>query len=660
MSAYTLPAPRWGDESDNIEDAELISQPSRTCVTQRGALVTQSSALSPYISVIIPTYNEAPNLPHVLARIPATVGEIVLVDGDSHDDTVAVAQMLRPDVVVVHQQKRGKGDAIRCGLAATHGDIIVLLDADGSTDPQEIEEFVAPLLAGADYVKGSRFAARGGSADITRIRRWGNAALSGLVNLLFGANFTDLCYGYNAFWRDCLECFTMDCDGFEVETQLNLRAHKANLRIVETPSYEHLRMHGESNLHAIRDGWRVLKMIVQEWRDGRAVVTDRRYVIGSALRERLLGSALADPAQELVAVEAPITLAGLVVAEDAALPYGLALEAESDARVADARVADVTVVIAAYTHQRWSELARGIRSVQRQTLMPAEILLVIDHNPALAALARDAFPEVIVLENSGERGLSPTRNLGVLTARGTYIAFLDDDAAADPEWLATLMRVGAHELALGVGSAIVPAWRTERPHWFPEEFEWVIGCGYRGLPQRLAPIRNLIGASMLIRREVFDTVGGFRAELGRVGAHPVGCEETELCVRARQRWPHRTFLYEPRACVSHAVPAHRATLSYFRRRCYHEGRSKAQMAQLIGARDGLASEWTYTLQTLPLGIARNLWSVFAQRDLSGIARALAIIFGLALTTLGYLSITLSEPFKPFKPFKFFMTRSQHV
>ncbi|HUY79938.1 MAG TPA: glycosyltransferase [Ktedonobacterales bacterium] len=696
ITAHMLPDDIWDANAEATKLSERARPMPHGARTTRD---TRPDSARLRISVLIPARNEALNLPHVLARIPASVGEVILVDGNSRDATVAVAQALRPGIIVVRQRKRGKGDAIRCGLAATHGDIIVLLDADGSTDPQEIDEFIAPLLAGADFVKGSRFAAGGGSADITAVRRLGNAALNGLVNVLFGASFTDLCYGYNAFWRECLECFTVDCDGFEVETQLNLRAHKANLHIVEAPSYEHLRIHGESNLNAIRDGWQVLKMIIQEWFDGRAVVTDRRYVFSQALRDRLLGGALADPAQAIDATETPDALGSVAIADDDDFRDALIVEDDITPRVIRiaqptpqtftgvyssagganapqrqlalriiervtprethqiATVADVSVVIAAYTHKRWSELTRGIRSVQRQTVKPIEILLVIDHNPALAALARDAFPEITILENTGERGVTPTRNLGVHSARGAYIAFLDDDAAAEPDWLVSLLQACAHDNVLGVGGAIFPAWRTGRPKWFPDEFDWVVGCGYRGLPLRLAPIRNVIAASMLIRRDVFMQLGGFHRGLGRIGAHPIGCEETELCVRARQRWPKRAFLYEPRSRVSHAVPAHRATFSYFRLRCFHEGRSKARIARLIGPRDGLASEWTYTLRALPLGVARNLWGVLARGDTSGLARALVIMVGLALTTLGYLSISLSAPLM------FFISprmRSQHV
>ena len=213
---------------------------------------------------MIPALNEAENLPHVLATLPADTYELVLVDGHSVDGTSTVAREHYPDVKIVGQPGRGKGDALRAGFSACSGDVIVMMDADGSTDGAEIERFVAALVDGADYAKGSRFMDGGGSEDITFLRRRGNRVLCGLVNRLFGTSYTDLCYGYNAFWRSALPAIMPDCRGFEVETLLNVRAAKAGLRVVEVPSVEHLRIHGESKLHPVRDGLRVLRTILRE------------------------------------------------------------------------------------------------------------------------------------------------------------------------------------------------------------------------------------------------------------------------------------------------------------------------------------------------------------------------------------------------------------
>ena len=219
---------------------------------------------APTISVIVPAMNEAANLPHVLPRIPADVLEVILVDGDSTDDTVAVARSVLPGVRIVKQHGRGKGAALRTGFAAARGDIIVMLDADGSTAPEEIPSFVRALTDGADFAKGSRFLAGAGTADMQLYRKLGNAAFVAMVRLLFGGRYTDLCYGYNAFWRQVVPQLGLDGNGFEIETMMNVRALKIGLRIVEVPSFESQRIHGESNLHTIPDGLRVLRTIVRE------------------------------------------------------------------------------------------------------------------------------------------------------------------------------------------------------------------------------------------------------------------------------------------------------------------------------------------------------------------------------------------------------------
>ena len=218
----------------------------------------------PRVSVVVPAKNEAKNLVHVLPLLPESIDEVVLVDGNSTDDTVDVVRDERPDAVIVQQTGRGKGNALQLGFATSTGDIIVMLDADGSADPAEIPLFVAALTAGADFTKGSRRAVGGGSADITPLRHIGNIGLSWTVNLLFRTRYTDLCYGYNAFWRDCLPALSVDCDGFEVETLINIRAARSGLRIAEVPSYERERMHGQSNLNLVRDGLRVMRTILRE------------------------------------------------------------------------------------------------------------------------------------------------------------------------------------------------------------------------------------------------------------------------------------------------------------------------------------------------------------------------------------------------------------
>ena len=231
--------------------------------------VSAALAIAPTVSVIIPARNEAANLPHVFGTLPPWINEVVLVDGHSVDDTVAVTRALCPKAKVITQPGRGKGDALHAGFAAATGDILVMIDADGSTDGTEIIRFVSALVSGADYAKGSRFSSSGGSDDITGVRSYGNRLLSVLVNWMFGTHFTDLCYGYNAFWARHLGAIEISsCPGFEVETLMNIRAAKAGLKIYEVPSHESPRIFGASNLHAVRDGWRILKVIMREWLGG--------------------------------------------------------------------------------------------------------------------------------------------------------------------------------------------------------------------------------------------------------------------------------------------------------------------------------------------------------------------------------------------------------
>ena len=248
-------------------------------------------ARAPRVSVVIPALNEAKNLEHVLPALPDGLFEVILVDGASVDATVETAKRLRPDVRIVCQTRKGKGNAMACGFAACRGDVIVMLDADGSADPGEIPRFVDALVNGADFAKGSRSLGGGGSADITRIRSLGNRFLSSLVNLLYKADYTDLCYGYNAFWASaCLPVLNLDWespapdggdgrlwgDGFEIETLINMRVAEAGLKVAEVPSYELSRLHGVSNLNAPKDGLRVLRTILSENRRARRLRRARR------------------------------------------------------------------------------------------------------------------------------------------------------------------------------------------------------------------------------------------------------------------------------------------------------------------------------------------------------------------------------------------------
>lgn len=260
------------DRRDQLDGKAENSAEVRTMLPYRP--ITPALAIASTVSVIIPARNEAANLPHVFSTLPPWLDEIILVDGHSVDDTVAVTRSLCPTAKVIAQSGRGKGDALLAGFSAATGDIIVTIDADGSTDGAEMVRFVGALVAGADFAKGSRFSGSGGSDDITGVRRYGNRLLSIIVNRMFGTQFTDLCYGYNAFWARHLDALKVRCDGFEVETLMNIRAAKVGLKIYEVPSHERSRIFGASNLSAVRDGWRILKVILREKFGGIGPVVD--------------------------------------------------------------------------------------------------------------------------------------------------------------------------------------------------------------------------------------------------------------------------------------------------------------------------------------------------------------------------------------------------
>jgi len=293
-------------------------------------------------------------------------------------------------------------------------------------------------------------------------------------------------------------------------------------------------------------------------------------------------------------------------------------------------------VICAYTEDRWSDLVAAVESVQRQSTRPREVIVVVDHNPALLERVRRHIRDVLTVESTQPPGISGARNCGIAAAKHELIAFLDDDAIAGADWLALLLQHFDDDKVVGVGGALEPLWVGEQPRWFPDEFNWVVGCTYRGMPESTSPVRNLISANMSVRRQVLMDVGGFRLELGEVGPTVLKCEDTELCIRIGQRWPETVLLYEPRARVHHRVPISRATWDYFRTRCYREGLAKAQVSRFVGMRDGLSSERDYALRTLPRGVLRRVMDSIRYKNSSRLAQAGAIATGFALATAGYV------------------------
>ncbi len=481
--------------------------------------ISPTFAIVPTVSVIIPARNEAANLPHVFRSLPPWVNEIIVVDGHSVDDTVAVAHELCPQAQVITQPGRGKGDALIAGFVAATGDILVAMDADGSTDGAEIIQFVGALVCGADYAKGSRFSGSGGSSDITAGRRYGNWLLGSMVNRMFRTQFTDLCYGYNAFWARHLDALGLDCPGFEIETMMNIRAAKAG------PAHP-------------------------RGAELRAPAAERREqpVRGA----RRLADPEADPARAVL----PARGAGRDAGPGDRRGSGRRRNRSpgSGERGGSLTMLSASVIICAHADDRWDDTLAAVASVHAQSHPAKELIVVIDYNRPLYERLKAALPEAMVIENDHQQGLSGGRNTGIAAATGQVVAFLDDDAIADVNWLKCMIDAYTDASVAGVGGRTLPSWDSDRPAWFPEEFDWVIGCTYIGMPTRRAPVRNLLGGNASFRREVFDKVGGFTSGIGRgQGKRPLGCEETEFCIRLNQQLPGSVLLFDEQALIWHRV-----------------------------------------------------------------------------------------------------------
>lgn len=300
----------------------------------------------------------------------------------------------------------------------------------------------------------------------------------------------------------------------------------------------------------------------------------------------------------------------------------------------------ISVVVCAYTEDRWEDILAAVASVRAQSHTAHETLLVVDHNtPLLDRLAKE-FKEtqgVRVLANAGPRGLSAGRNTGIAESSGEIIAFLDDDAVAERDWLRHFAAGYEDPRVLAVGGRTLPAWESgRRPRWFPEEFDWVVGCMYRGHPTGRVAVRNVLGGNASFRRTAFEAAGGFATGIGRDGdKRPLGCEETELCIRLTRARPDAVLLIDDRAVIHHRVPAARERFGYFRTRAYAEGLSKALVSRSVGADKGLESERRYTTRVLPAGVGRGLRDAVLARP-GGAGRAGAIVAGVMAAAGGYV------------------------
>lgn len=296
----------------------------------------------------------------------------------------------------------------------------------------------------------------------------------------------------------------------------------------------------------------------------------------------------------------------------------------------------VTVVICVYSEQRWKQICAAVESVQDQQPQPMEIIIVVDHNAKLAARVRAEIIGIKVVDSHETPGLSGARNTGLKAATQPVTVFLDDDAIARPGWLAALVEPYRLPNVVSTGGMVYPRWPGSQPRWLPPEFYWVVGCSYRGLPEDISSVRNPIGANMSMRTDLALEVGGFAANIGRVGTRPTGCEETEIAIRLTAGRPGSAILYVPKAAVDHQVAPERLSPGYFLRRCWHEGKSKAVVVRHVGASAGLERERRHVLTVIPIALIGNIREVITG-DMGGFPRFITLLAGLSATVAGYLS-----------------------
>jgi GT2 family glycosyltransferase len=327
------------------------------------------------------------------------------------------------------------------------------------------------------------------------------------------------------------------------------------------------------------------------------------------------------------------------------------LEAFQPREVADRTVRPqltASVVVCAYTEDRWPQIVTALASLAAQTLPPAQVIVVVDHNPALGERLAAQYPDLEVVPNKDVQGLSGARNTGIEHADGDVVAFLDDDARAEPRWLETVIASYADDSVLGVGGVVLPDWDAgQRPGWLPPEFLWVVGCSYRGLPDRKADIRNPIGANMSFRRTAFSLAGNFSPAIGRnvSTGRLLGCEETEFSIRLLAASATGRIIFEPQAVVHHLVPRSRRTWRYFLARCYAEGCSKASVAQLSGARAALSSEQHYLLHTIAPALRRDIAELIRTGHKDALGQLAASVLGVSWTVAGYLRVQAGTGFR---------------
>lgn len=592
----------------------------------------------PLVSVCIPAYQAARYLQATIDSILAQTHrdfELVIVDNASTDGTREILDAITDDRVRVvrNESTIPVVDNFNCAVRHTRGELVKLVCADDLLAPDCLGEQVAVLVNSPDValvsartdfvdddgeviVKARGLRGMGGRlpAD-TAVRRLvhnGGNPIGAPVAVMFRRVDFDRCGGFH------------NDQPFLADLDLWVRLLRGGDFVGLTSTLGSFRVHSESvsGLTSVRS------QISAHRAFDRVLRADTRWNLTIADRVRGRIGCYENVLRRLVL----FAVAALGVAHGAKRGQKTLPPPEITSEPAET----LSVVICAYTLRRWDEICAAVESVLAQDFAVREVLLVIDHNPELydrAFLQFAAADRVTVCENIHESGLSGARNSGVDAATGDIVAFLDDDAAAEPGWAAGLMAHYQDGAVAGVGGYAEPVWPQARPAWMPGEFDWVVGCSYIGQPMEPAAVRNPLGCNMSLRRSVFGEVGGFSAEVGRVGSHPVGGEETELCIRIGVRWPHSHILFDPDVRVRHHVSDDRTRLSYFMRRCYHEGMSKGIVSELADTREALGTERSYAVSTLPRGVLRECASLSGD----GFARASVIVLGLALTTAGYVN-----------------------
>jgi glucosyl-dolichyl phosphate glucuronosyltransferase len=324
--------------------------------------------------------------------------------------------------------------------------------------------------------------------------------------------------------------------------------------------------------------------------------------------------------------------------DDRGAPEQIAVAADPDTGI---KASDATVVLATYDHRRWPFLMATVETLLAEPHQPRQVVICVDQNEELCERIRLTWPQVTAVLNTRGRGASATRNTGAELAETPFIAFLDDDIRIHEGWLSRLLQPFVDQAVVGTGGGVVPGWQLRRPNWFPEEFDWVVGASYRGMPTVQSVVRNVWSENMAVRTEVFHAVGGFRSDFGKVGTRS-SPEDTDLCIRMAATAPGASWIYVPDALAEHHVPVSRASFPYFLRRTYLEGRGKVEMAHLLGRQEKLQDERYYLRRTLPSGILAGFWGAVRHSDMSGLLRAGAIVAGILAAGIGAAAGVLSR------------------